>query len=336
MTARTLALTACMLAVCASAFADQIVFKNGDKLTGKITTMEGGKMKVATAVAGDVTVDIKDIATFSTDAPIAIYTNSGKEMNVQAATAEADQIKAGDEIIAVASIAKINPPAQKWTGTLVVNGELVRGNTNSETLGIAAEAVLRRKTDTLNDRTTLDAGYNFGRQRDKATGAQNTTTDNWLAGAKYDKFFNEKLYGYGLIKAEHDRIADLNLRLSPGVGLGYQWIETPALSFNTEAGLSYVIEDYIHGDDDNHIGFRLAYHLKKQLNESVGLFHNVEWVPAFEDPGDYNFVADVGIHADLTKSMFSEFKIELKRDSTPSEGSLKNDLRYVLGIGWKF
>jgi hypothetical protein len=34
--------------------------------------------------------------------------------------------------------------------------------------------------------------------------------------------------------------------------------------------------------------------------------------------------------------MFSEFKIELKRDSTPAEGAQENDLKYVLGIGWSF
>ena len=68
----------------------------------------------------------------------------------------------------------------------------------------------------------------------------------------------------------------------------------------------------------------------------MGVFHNLEWLPAFDDPGDYLLNADAGIRADLTKSMFSEFKIEYKRDSEPAPGSLKNDLRYILGVGWTF
>lgn len=327
---RKLVFLAALAATTAAASADQIVFKNGDKVTGKITTMEGGKMKIASAVAGEITVDIKDISTFSTDAPIDIRTADGKTVKVQAAAAEADQIKAGDEVIAFANITKINPPPEVWTGALVVAGTLARGNTHNDSLDVTIDATLRRNNPTANDRTSLNGEYNLGREQGV------TTTDNWLAAGKYDKFLNEKMYVYGLMKVEHDRIADLNYRLSPGVGVGYQWVEKPDFSFNTEAGLSYVYEDFIHSGSDDHIAARLAYHLTKKLNDKVGVFHNMEFLPAFEDPGDYNMTTDAGIRADLTDKMFAQFRVEWKRDSTPAAGSLKNDLMYSLGVGWKF
>src|SRR5438552_7315457 len=59
------AATAALLVFLASATAsaDEVRFKNGDRLTGTITSAEGGKLKVTSKVAGDVTVDLKDVDT---------------------------------------------------------------------------------------------------------------------------------------------------------------------------------------------------------------------------------------------------------------------------------
>jgi len=35
-------------------------------------------------------------------------------------------------------------------------------------------------------------------------------------------------------------------------------------------------------------------------------------------------------------SFFAEFKFELRYDSTPAPGAKKEDLRYVMGVGWSF
>lgn len=330
----------CMLAVMAMCVsvsrADQIIFKNGDKLTGKITTMDGGKLKIATAVAGEVVVDMKDVATFSTDAPLDIRTADSKQINAPAATAETDQIKAGEVTLALNDIAKINPPPEVWSGALVVSGQIVRGNSNTDDLGVAIESGLRRNNASNNDRTTLAGAYNLSLQKSPVTGDKQATTDNWFASGKYDWFVDKKAYVYGLFRVDHDRIANLHYRASPGVGVGYQWVETPEFAFNTEAGLSYVYEDYIVGGTEDNISFRLAYHLTKKFNDTFSGFHNLEIVPAFEDPGDYNMITDAGIRAAFTPSMFVEFKAEWKRDTSPAAGARENDLRYVLGVGWKF
>ena len=332
----TVLLSVCLVPV-SVAMADQVIFKNGDKITGKLGAMEGGKLKITSAVAGEITVDMKDVATFSTDEPIEVRTSDGKKIHEQITAGETDQIKPEQgEVIPLANVTKLNPPPQKWTGSILVNGAIQRGNTNTDDLGISINAVLRRETDTTDDRFTLDGGYFFGRSKSTGGGDKVTTTDNWNASFKYDRFWTKQFYTYGIMKAEHDRIAALNYRLSPGVGVGYQWIERPDLNFNTEAGISYVYEDYTTGDSDDHIAGRLAYHFDKKLNDVVTLFHNLEWLPAFEDPSDYNLDTDAGIRVKLTKAFFTEFKAEWKRDSTPAPGAEKNDLRYILGVGWQF
>ncbi len=340
MISRRIALWVCALgaALPLAARADDIVFNNGDRLTGTIKQLADGKLTVQTEVAGEIKIDLKEVKTFSTTHPLEIHLQDGTVLHQsvrtgasgQVTTAGSPQIK--PQTLDLGAISAINPPAAHWTGSITASGILTRGNTHSDAFSLNADAV-RRGED---DRITLGAGYYFAKSKDPTTGDVATTADNWFLLGKYDYFFSKKLYGYALIRAERDRIADLNLRLSPGVGLGYQWFERDDFHLSTEAGLGWVYENFNNDGTDNHPSARLAYHVDKKLNDSVTLFHNLEYLPSLERASDFNLNADAGLRAALTKKMFSEIKIEWRYDATPAPGAHKNDVRYMLGVGWQF
>jgi len=320
----------------ATALADEVRFRNGDRLTGTITSAEGGKLKVTSKVAGDVTVDLKDVDTFSTEAPAAVHLNDGTVLRDRIEAADAGAIRtagaAGARPVPLSDVESINPNRDRWTGSVVVGGLVTRGNSNTTSLNVNAEATRR----TLQDRLSGSAGYIYSRERSPDTGANTTTADNWSLAGKYDYFFTKKFYGFASLRAEHDRIADLDLRLTPSLGVGYQWVEKPDLNFNTEAGVAWVYEEYDDADSDDHVAARLAYHVDKKFNERVSLRHNLEYLPSVEDLGDFNVNADLGVRTNLTKSMFTELKVEWKYDATPAPGAAKNDQRFLLGVGWSF
>lgn len=332
---RPLALAAlAILALAIPTNADEVLFNNGDKLTGTVLSSDGGKLKIKSAVAGEISVDLKDVKSFSTDQPVQMRLKDKSIVHGNLAPATQPQTVVADgRTIGFDDIKRINT-RQEWTGSILANGSLARGNTHTEDLGIAANATLRRDDEWHDDRFNLGTAYNYGNQT--VNGVHSTSADNWFAQAKYDKFITDKLYAYALIRYDHDRLAFLNYRLAPGIGLGYQWIESPAFNFSTEAGVSYVYEDYSNDGQQDRVALRLAYHIDKKLNESVSIFHNLEWLPAFNDPSDYNLNSDAGIKAKLTGSLFSEFKVVYQRDSTPAPGAEKNDIRFLLGVGWQF
>jgi putative salt-induced outer membrane protein YdiY len=332
----TLAL-ALALTAASSAFADEVIFNNGDRLTGKILNVEGGKMTIDTKLAGEIKVDTKEIKTFISDTPIEIRTKGGEKITAKAAAGDPGTVKvapatgAAAKTVSVADMKYVNF-SQAWTGDIIAGALFSRGNTFTDNANIAFD--LTRRTE--QDRWTFGGAYNFGRQRDTATGDKTTTTDNWYAQGKYDYFLNEKLYAFGSFRYEHDRIADLDRRMTPAFGLGYQWIETPDLYFNTEAGLAYVCEHFEDGDSNSFIAARLAYHAKKSFNDKVNLFHDLEYYPSLESLDDYLIIADAGLHVGLTPAMFAEYKIEFRYDSTPAQGASRSDLRHIVGVGWKF
>jgi putative salt-induced outer membrane protein YdiY len=154
---------------------------------------------------------------------------------------------------------------------------------------------------------------------------------------KYDYFFTSQLYGYASVKIERDKIADLDLRLTPSAGVGYQWFEGPTFNLSTEAGIAWIYEDYRTAGTRDEIAGRLAYHVDWRPVSALLLFHNFEWLPAFSGPfDDYLINTDAGARVDVIGSFFTEFKGELRRDTTPAPGRKENDWRFLVGVGWAF
>jgi len=334
-------LAACAAAVFLSAVShgDEVVFKSGDRLTGAVKSVADGKMVFDSKVAGTLTLNTADIETFSTDAPIEVVKPDGTSQMLKVAASEGGSVSvltagaAQPQTMAIADMAKINPEKPRWKGAVVAGVTMVRGNTKSTAANIDANAQLRRE----NDRISLAAGYYYANQRDNATRQDNTTLNSWLIKGQYDYFFSDKMYGYGNMKLEKDRISNLDMRLTTGAGLGYQWIEQADLNFSTEAGLAYVSERYFSPSETRqNMAGRLAYHLDKAINDKVKAFHNLEYLPSLERADTFLGNADVGLRAALTSKLAFEAKAQLAYNSHPSAGLDKKDMRYILGLGWTF
>jgi len=323
------------------AAADTITFKNGDKLTGTVVEMIDGKIKFKSPAVGEIVIDSLDVSTFSTDGLIDLQLADGTIVKQQVSAGEEGKIsvssEAGAQQYDISSIKGINPRTG-WNGSLVGGFIINRGNTENESYRAAFD--INRRSE--QDRIRFGGAYNLTRESDD-DGGKTSTVDNWFTFGQYDYFFNEKLYGYARLQVDHDRIAALEYRITPSLGLGYQWVEGPVWNFNTEGGVAYVYEKYEDNDDipdfdddDSYVALRLAYHYDRRLNDKVLLFHNLEYIPAIDDLNNFQINTDLGIRADLTAKMFAEFKFELKHDSTPAAGAKENDFRYIFGIGWAF
>jgi putative salt-induced outer membrane protein YdiY len=342
MLSRSLWVVACAvtlsLALAGRVAADEILFLNGDRLTGKILGAQAGTMTIKTDSVGEIVVDLSKVKTFSTEEPIVIKSRDATVRSKVSGGADGTvtvvpETSGVAEVIALKDLTQINPTTVQWTGSITGNALVTRGNSHTENIGVTLNAVRRGE----HDRITLGGGYYYGRQRDKDTDEENTTIDNWFVLGKYDYFLTEKFYLYGALRAERDTMADLDLRLIVGPGVGYQWYETPTFNLATEAGVSWIYEDYKDQKSKDHWAGRLAYHVDWMPHKALKLFHNLEWLPSFEGPfDDYNLNLDAGLRATIIQGFFAELKIEFRYDSTPARGAEKEDVRYLVGVGWSF
>ena len=117
------ACTMAALALTAIARGDEVVLSNGDKVTGKIGTIAGGKMKFTSDSLGDITIELAKVKSFKTDEPAKAKIKgdgfiSGKINQGDATTVDLE----GHGAMPMDSIKTINPPEEKWTGSIVANG----------------------------------------------------------------------------------------------------------------------------------------------------------------------------------------------------------------------
>jgi hypothetical protein len=321
------------------AAADEVVFLNGDRFTGKIISAADGKLILKTDGAGEVTIDLKKVKTFSSDEPVNIRVGDNVPFDSKIAPGpegkiETRKVPGGlSELLAIKEIAAINPAPDTWHGQIALQGMIERGNTHRGEFGVTFE--LKKKWEA--DRLFFGGEFLYGRERDSETGHKFTADDYGKGDFKYSHDLTKKFYAEARFLVWHDSLAELNFRYATGPGLGYRWSESPTLTFFTEIGIAYNNENYETLGNRDYWGPYIAYGLEWTPVKPLKIFSDLEYLPSFSDFGG-NYLVDVkgGIHSTIWKGLFVEFRVEYLYRSEPPGGVEKGDLRFVLGPGWKF
>ena len=342
MRCRILCLLAVTMIFTSIVCADEIRFKNGNRLTGKILHLTDGKMLLKTDIAGDITIDLANIQTLSSDEPVTITLNDDTSFRQRLLSAENGRFSVpGDATItsqefSVSDIVSINPPAKpvpKWTGDLSLGITSMHGNTTTNS--VTGSANLSKRTE--KDRITVNADYAKSTQKNKDTGEKETIEDWWRTKAKYDYFFSKKMYGYTELRYEKDSIANLDRRVVVSLGGGYQWTETEITKFSTEAGLASLYEKFDNQTESNSdITVQLGYNFERKLRDNITFRNNLSYYPAIKKISDYYLTTTAEVRADLAKNFFANFKTIFNFDNTPAIGSHKTDVKYFFGLGYSF
>ena len=342
---RHVILAAVLAAFAASASAqDKITLNNGDVLTGTIKTMEEGVVTIVSPVLGDVAVPFASIRDLSTGGPVDLQTKTGDRLvkrrilGIEAGTL---RVEGDTPPIPLDNLGMINPPLRippEWTGALMLNALWTDGNTDRRSVGMTFDAQLRREEDRL----TFDAYWNYS--EDKENDPLSTTYREWElndrragGGLKYDYFLSKRLYAFATGRAQGDTLADIDLRIAIGAGLGYMWVDNKRTTFLTEVGLAYVDEDYRSNIPSvDYLAARVYYKLTHAFTEATKFMHSVEAYPSLEDPDDVYLTAKAEVGTTVTGNLVASLGWVGDYDNTPAPDRERLDNRVMLSIGWQF
>ena len=336
------ALTALILVAAAlPAFAGEVILTNGDRLTGTLDTIVGGKLQLRSPLLGVVEIDMIHVASVSSDETVTVVLSDGRTVVRRLRAAAPSRVQLRDEQdridqeVDFEQIEAISPPPQeapKRTGSLSGSLTSIHGNTRSQSVQ-AGISMAKRLEDA---RTTLGADYGRSTRRNANTGNDDTTEDWWRLSAKYDRFFSQKFYGYLEGRYAVDKVARLDRRIIGGIGGGYQWIESDTLNVATEAGLAHITEAYKDNGTDDRLSASAGYNLDAKINSRLSFRHNLTYFPSLEKFSDYYLSTSAELRAKLTDNMFTNFRAIFDYDATPATGQTKTDTKYLLGVGWEF
>ena len=225
-----------------------------------------------------------------------------------------------------------------WRGNGAAAFSYASGNTSSRSLLLSVDAVRA----TTADKITLGANANYGRSRQN--GVTETTSEKWAAGGQYDFNLSPRLYAFGKLGLEGDKLADLDLRSTLAAGLGYKLISTPQTSFDLLAGVAYTTDKYgdlqtIGGRTDTRFSrssLMLGEASSHELSSTVSFKQRLELYPGLS--GDKaklaKFTAGLGVA--MSSTMQLTVGLTDNYNSKPPLGMKKNDLGVFTGVNLKF
>src|SRR5438309_5203693 len=188
-------------------FADQITLKNGDRLTGTVVKSDGKTLVLHTDAAGDVTLKNDAIRDIKTDQEVHVSLKDGKTVvgavstsdgKLEIATKSSGTVEAPpDDVTLIRNDAEeqayqklLHPGLMHgWQGGLDVGFSLARGNSQTENLALAFNALHA----TLNDKITLYAS-SIDTKNDLAS--PTTVANLEQGGLRYDRNLRPRLFAF--------------------------------------------------------------------------------------------------------------------------------------------
>lgn len=316
---------------------DRVTLNNGDVLNGTVKSMADGKLVLTTTAMGDVTIPMESVKNIQTGDKVALLTSSGDLIRRRIAGIENGSLMfEGQGSEALANLDKINPPADppaKWTGAFKLGAGFVSGNTDRRNANSSFDAELRHP----DDRFTVDGQWDYAEDNPNGSGGWVLNQRRTQAGLKYDRFITKTTYGLATTRVLGDTLADLDLRFTAGLGIGFQILDNEKTKMTGEAGLSYFSENYRSGAPSvDYVAARLAYKLRHEFNEKTMFIHGVEAFPSTENSKDVYFQMITEVRTSLTESMIGSLMWIWDYDNTPAPTRERGDHRLLLSVGWKF
>ena len=339
------------LALCAfAAQADEILLKNGDKITGEVLSKSGESLEIKTDYADKVVVKWDAIETLNSNKPMLVTLKNKQELTGLAGNSENNSMTLKtdgvyqSQPIPLSEVKEINK--KFFSGMVNVGGGLSGGNTNRQSYHGDATVTVRGR----DDRVILGGLYNYADNEDNVTKKNTLNARNWQLFGNYSHFFTDKWYAYANGLFTNDRLQDIKLRSAFGVGAGYQFYASEDLNLSLEAGPAYVnvdfydqslncpierkrVGDFCNLKDQNGIAGRWAVNYDQYIfNRAVQLFHNHEGLV----DNSLFIRSRTGFRVPIWNGLQFTNEVQVDYFSKPAPGRESVDTRYLftIGYGW--
>jgi putative salt-induced outer membrane protein YdiY len=221
------------------------------------------------------------------------------------------------------------PPKTHWESVASADLTLTRGNSRS----FLATASLNSKAKWSFDEMLLGANAGYG---DTTTKGETTKTADFLRGfAQWNHLFSPRFYGGLRLEGLHDDIADINYRLTVSPLAGYYLVKETNTLLGLEVGPSFVYQQ-LGEKTDSYLGLRVGERFEHKFQTGAKLWQSLEWIPQVDKFENWILNAEAGISAPITKSLDARIVAQDTYNNRPAAGRLKNDLKLMAGIGYRF
>jgi putative salt-induced outer membrane protein YdiY len=222
------------------------------------------------------------------------------------AKSAAQLITRADSILLAAGL-KIPPKPDHWNGNFGLGYTLNRGNSEQTSLITTFDTGRTGETTRFTSHSSVTSTSNEGGEKTNKGSTKN----------KFELEHSERFFYFAALDADYNRQAGIDLRLSPGAGVGLAVLAQKKLRLAFNFGANPVTE-LLRGQPNRTKGHYLASEaLEVQLNGRTRLTQNVSWKPRFDKTEDYLLNFGITLASQLTRSFDLKMTLEGKYDSRP-------------------
>ena len=347
------------------ALADQVVLKNGDRLTGSITKSDGKQLVIKTDYAGDVTVKFDAIQSITSAGDL--HVTLGGKTAIGPVTTNGDDLvvatrTAGPVEAPKSSVTLLRSPAEQaayekslhpgwgegWTGGVNLGFAVTTGNSETKSLNIAFNTLRTGFHDKLVLYTNSIYAVN------ESTSPATTTANSIGGGARYDHDFSPRTFGFVSGDFFSNSLQELTLRSTLGGGIGAHAIKNAATTFDLLLGVNYTHESYASFQvpvtppttpptftvypavTHSLAGLTLGETLAHKFGKSTMLTQSWFLYPDLSDTGEVRSLFAMGTVTKLNKWLGWQNSFGDVYITNPPPTKLRNDLQLATGVSFTF
>lgn len=323
--------------IAAAARADEVRLLDGSVIFGRVTTVTGGNLKIATDFAGELTIPAAKIAGVITDEPREIRVGTTHEVQGRLTLEGDTQLLVVDDrpqplslehltVLQDLGVAIVDPPRANWAGRAEVGLTGKSGNTER----IDARALVSTTRTGPRDRLILTL-------RGAYSESEGTRSQNEVVGTQvYERDVNKRLFVYEKLELEYDEFENLDLRGTLTGGLGYFLLRSDRQDLKIRGGLAYQHEDFSNGVSTSSDAFlaEAGYDYRLDVNK---WFRYVSRFSYYFEPADLNewrFDAENAAEIPLSQKTGWKLKFGVRNeyDNTPQPGIEELDTTYYASL----
>ena len=343
-------------------FADRVTLKNGDRLTGTVVKSDGKTLVLHTDAAGDVSIKFEDVQEIKSDADLHVSLKDGKtavgpvtttDGKLEIATKSGGTVEAPKEDVTLirndaeqqAYDKSLHPGLlHGWNGGANVGFSIARGNSQTENLALALNAI----HPTLDDKITIYASF-LNTKNDLATPSDVASLEQ--GGLRYDRNLKPRVFAFAGADFMANALQFLDLRAVYTAGFGFHAIQSDATILNFLGGVNYTHETYSngpvvvgsvppvftsYGKTNKFVALTLGEELTHKIGKGSVITQNVYFYPDLQDTSQYRATFNFGTVTKISKwfgwqNQFSDIYV-----TNPPTSAKKNDLIFTTGLNIAF
>lgn len=329
-------------------FADTIILKNGDRITGKILNTDASAVVVKTDYAGEIKIDLAAIISLTSDAPLNVALKSGDQARGKVSiNGDMVDVQGGPQAKKADLTALRDDDNQKawqrederqhhpklldfWAGAITFGLAEASGNSNTTTFNTSA-AVAR-----VAGKNKMSLYFNQIYATQSTTRPYGETANRVGGGFRLDRDVSGKLFVFGTTDYDYDKFLGLDLRSVFGGGLGYHAWKSSRGHLDFGGGAVYNHEKYDTGTTRNSAEVLATEEFGIKLLSKLNLIERMQLYPNMSNTGQFRLNFDTAASLPVYKFLEINFGVSDRYQTDPLPGRQGNDILFTTGVRLSF